>query len=35
MLRASVKCLLFAGVLGYWLVAGVLGYWIFAAVIGY
>jgi len=34
-LRTSVKCLLSAGVLGYWLVAGVLGSWLFSGVIGY
>jgi hypothetical protein len=26
-LRTSVKCLLFAGVTGYWLFAGIIGYW--------
>jgi hypothetical protein len=35
MLRTSVKCVLYAGVLGYWLFAGVLGYWLFEGVICY
>jgi len=32
-LRASIKCLLSTGVLGYWLFAGVIGYWQVSSII--